>query len=213
MPECAVHGCENSTRTGTCPYCEAHYMQIRRHGHLLERTTYTPNDVEIVKARRGKEGYREGHARITIRNRKQNIVGLALVDLDDLEKVKQHKWSRHRMGYAVARIGDKVVLMHRFIMGSDKAEYDHRDGNQMNNRKKNLRPCDRFGNNQNVGCKKNNKLGVKGVYWDKARKKYAATIMAQGKAHFLGRFTELEDAVTAYNEAAERLHGDFANTG
>lgn len=45
--------------------------------------------------------------------------------------------------------------------------------------------------------KKNNKSGVTGVYWDKRRRKWAASIKVKRKSHHLGYFDSLEDAAEA----------------
>ncbi|WP_088816356.1 MULTISPECIES: AP2 domain-containing protein [Listeria] len=50
---------------------------------------------------------------------------------------------------------------------------------------------------------KNNKSGRKGVTFDKERKKWMAQIWFQGKKHFLGRYTNFEDAVKAREKAEE----------
>lgn len=54
-----------------------------------------------------------------------------------------------------------------------------------------------------------NKSGVKGVWYDKTRKKWTAEIMFQRKKYWLGRFDEKEDAVKARIDAEERLHNGF----
>ena len=53
--------------------------------------------------------------------------------------------------------------------------------------------------------KKNNKLGVKGVYFDRNRNKYSAHIMYQGKRYGLGRYDTIEEATEARREAEEEI--------
>lgn len=55
------------------------------------------------------------------------------------------------------------------------------------------------------GIQKNNKSGVRGVFWDKRKGKWCAQIKFQGKNHFLGYFDELEDAAKARRKAEEEL--------
>lgn len=50
-----------------------------------------------------------------------------------------------------------------------------------------------------------NKSGVTGVRWDKTRKKWIATIEFQGKARFLGRYNDKENAIKARKKAEEEL--------
>lgn len=54
-----------------------------------------------------------------------------------------------------------------------------------------------------------NKSGVKGVCWDKNRKKWIAQIRFQGKNYSLGRYNKIEDAAAARKEAEEHLFGPF----
>lgn len=48
---------------------------------------------------------------------------------------------------------------------------------------------------------RNNKIGVRGVCFDKNRKKYMSYIEFNGKKQFLGRFNTLEEATNARKEA------------
>ena len=58
---------------------------------------------------------------------------------------------------------------------------------------------------------KNNTSGYKGVSWDKERQKWAAQIVFQGKTYNLGRYYKKEDAISAREEAEEKLFGEFLN--
>lgn len=51
---------------------------------------------------------------------------------------------------------------------------------------------------------KNNTCGVKGVYFDKDRSMYLASITFKRKNIYLGRFTTLKDAINARKEAEEK---------
>lgn len=51
---------------------------------------------------------------------------------------------------------------------------------------------------------KNNKSGVKGVYWSNPEKKWIARIGFKGKNIMLGRFNNLDDAKKARKEAEEK---------
>lgn len=56
---------------------------------------------------------------------------------------------------------------------------------------------------------KTNKSGIRGVSWDKSRKKWRAQIIFKGKNYFLGRFDKKEDAAEARKEAEKYLYKDF----
>lgn len=55
----------------------------------------------------------------------------------------------------------------------------------------------------------NNKLGKKGVYFDKSRKKYMTQIMFKRKRYQLGRYDTLEEAVRVRQDAESKLHDNF----
>lgn len=52
---------------------------------------------------------------------------------------------------------------------------------------------------------KTNKLGVKGVSYDKARNKYVAQIAYKKKSYHLGRYDTIEEAKRAYEEKKREL--------
>lgn len=68
-----------------------------------------------------------------------------------------------------------------------------------------------FQNKHNRGKNRSSTSGHKGVTFDKRNQRWQAKIMANNKTHWLGRFNTLEEASLAYNAAAIRLHGEFAN--
>lgn len=102
----------------------------------------------------------------------------------------------------------RLVAMHVAILGM---EGDHISRNTLDNRRGNLRPCTNAENSKNRNLNRNNKSGFKGVYWHERRQRWMAQICADGKQIDLGRFKTKEEAARAYNEAANRLHGDFAS--
>ena len=70
----------------------------------------------------------------------------------------------------------------------------------------NLREATHRCNSLNVKIKKNNKSGVVGVVWDKAKRSWHAQIRVRGKSLWLGRFKDFNQAVIARWEA-EKKHG------
>src|SRR5689334_3927840 len=82
---------------------------------------------------------------------------IAKVDDVDYPSLAQFKWyAQSRRGYFYAARWDntvtprKIISMHRVIAGAAEHEFvDHRDGDQMNNQRDNLRNVTRSGNNQN----------------------------------------------------------------
>ncbi len=137
----------------------------------------------------------------------------ALVDDEDFECLSQWKW-RYDNGYASrsVRKGKKVsrFYMHRLIGDIPKdMKTDHINGNPLDNRRSNIRPCTPSQNGMNqhlvTGRSKH-----KGIYFFKQNKKWVARIMKEGKRTFLGSFNYEKEAAKAYNVAATELFGKFA---
>ena len=89
-------------------------------------------------------------------------------------------------------------------------QIDHIDGNRTNNRWANLREAQPWQNICNRSLDRRNKTGHRGVFFDRARGKFAAAIKRNGKKYHLGRYDSFEDAVAAYQAAAPQYHGSFA---
>jgi hypothetical protein len=146
---------------------------------------------------------------------------VAIVDDEDYERLCEFKWHANSEGYAVRAVRNEErkqirIRMHRLVLGipiDDPREVDHINGNRSDNRKGNLRICQRFENQANRKAQRNNSSGFKGVYWVKRSKKWTAQITSNGKSHSLGYFYTAEAAHWAYKKAADELHGNFANHG
>lgn len=118
-----------------------------------------------------------------------------------------------RRKYPLARVNGIPTYLHRLIMGAQKGQIvDHINGDPLDNRRDNLRICDFRGSNQNRRAKRTSKAPYKGIT-QLPSGRWLAQIMSNGKHHKLGVFEAPEEAAEAYRIAAERLHGEFANTG
>jgi len=136
-----------------------------------------------------------------------------LVDASDYDWLMQWNWciykTRRGKLYANRWKGTTRIWMHREILGcSIDKETDHQNGNSLDNRRFNLREASRPQNAKNRKPNKGHKL--KGVRWHEEGNGWQARIHCNGKSKHLGLFKTEKEAAEAYDEAAKRLHGEFA---
>lgn len=142
---------------------------------------------------------------------------VALVDDEDYGELSKYKWSLSCQGnseYAVRIVDGKMTSMHRTVLRPPAGyQTDHVNGNGLDNRRCNLRPCTKKQNQQNCRVSKNNKVGYKGVCrsTDHSRVKvWRSFLVVDNKQINLGRYTTPEEAAHAYDKAALELFGEFA---
>ena len=142
---------------------------------------------------------------------------VALVDAADYPRVvAAGRWNVRPHGKTVyAQHG--IVLpdgrrstqqMHQFITGA--VGIDHRNGDGLDNRRANLRITTQAQNCANTRIRSNNKSGFKGVSWRADSSAWVAQIKRGEKSHYLGLFSDREDAARAYDAAAVEFFGEFA---
>lgn len=143
---------------------------------------------------------------------------VALVDDEDYEWLTRWKWTACKdkdNWYAMRREGypkRRNVKMHRVVINApSEMEVDHRDRNGLNNQKYNLRLCNTVQNSRNRRVRSDSRTGVKGVVFRVETEKYRVTICVNGKRKNLGQYDTIEDAAKAYNKAALKYFGEFAN--
>jgi len=141
----------------------------------------------------------------------------AIVDDADAAWAAQWKWKamRTREGneYA-ARIdrGGCTVFMHRELLGlmpGHTPEVDHRNHDTLDNRRDNLRQATAGQNHANAPMK-GNRLGFKGVMYDKKKNRYRAEVGLHGERRRSRWLRTVEEAAHAYDVLAVELHGEFA---
>lgn len=150
----------------------------------------------------------------------------AIIDAEDAERVAFYKWSAVKnispsglvTWYAVRHdhtpnASPKTIYLHRAVMGvTDRAiEVDHWDHDGLNCRKKNLRAGTSRDNSHNARkTGKATSSRFRGVTWQDGR--WKAQIQPRpGERMYLGRYRDEEEAARAYDAAASRLWGKYAN--
>lgn len=137
------------------------------------------------------------------------------VDDEDFEWLNQWKWYAYKgindVFYVARSIGRKQIKMHRLILGLTIFEErgDHIDHNGLNNQRINLRKCTHQENCKNRKSAKGSSSKYLGVRLKINR--WNARITVLKKQKHLGYFKTEIDAAKAYNEAAIKYHGEFAN--
>ena len=137
----------------------------------------------------------------------------AIVDAADYEWLSRYKWTASCKGdkcYAYRKDKGRNILMHRLIAQAPPGMVvDHIDGNSANNRRGNLRVCTQAENCRNakprVGTSR-----FKGVRAHNAPGKFAAEITFEGRAEYLGSFTDEIEAALVYDLRAIVLFAEFA---
>jgi hypothetical protein len=153
---------------------------------------------------------------------------VATVDDEDYLWLAQHKWHAWKHpdtgnSYAVRHYWDggkcKTVRMHRAIAirhgiisgHANGILVDHRQPREtLNNQKENLRAATKLQNNQNVSLRKDNLLRLKGVRQSGRCKSYQARIRVNGKLLLVATCGDKIEAAKAYDRAALKHFGPFA---
>lgn len=175
--------------------CNKHYNQIKKYGHVLEnspRTIYDKNEIRV-----------EGEiAYIELYDKSYNVVALAMIDAEDVDKVKYSKWRLNCNGYVIStnKFDGKTTFLHRRILNNTNQFVDHINGDVLDNRKQNLRLVTKSQNQMNVN--------YKGVSKTKNDKHYAH-IKIKGKAINLGVYVDEEEALYARYFAEKLLFKEY----
>lgn len=196
MYKCDVCGREINHRNKTHGYslCTKHYRQFKKYGEFKDnnpRTYLDRNEYHID----GDITY------IDLYNKNYEVTGQAIIDTEDLDKVKYTKWKLTASGYVANTPKYKGSNKHlsREILGVD-AFVDHINHNTLDNRKVNLRVVTKSQNQMN-----SNHKGV--THTDNG--KYYAHIKINQKMVNLGVYMYEEEAYYARWVAEEILFGEY----
>lgn len=168
-------------------------------GHWAKTQKVTPNPVLFKK----------DICEIGISDKQRNIKMIALIDIEDYDKIKHRRWNVDKDNYVVSSHPLPRIKLHNLILPHiNGVLIDHIDRNPLNNQKLNLRFCNHSENLANSKLNKNNSSGHKGVYH--TNNKWAAYIQFNNKRYHLGYFDTIEEAVVIRNNKAIQIHGKFA---
>lgn len=147
------------------------------------------------------------------------VTGYTVVDASVVEWVRQWRWRLNPRGAGYAYRTETLdgqkrsILLHRELMSLPRTwaglEVDHINHDSLDNRKINLRVVTHAQNQQNKSASRYAKSQYRGVYWHKARGKWAAQGRVDGKQHHLGLFASEIDAARVA-AAWRRIHMPFS---
>ena len=174
--------------------CHKHYKQFKKYGKFLDnnpRTLHDRNEYHIC----GDITY------IDLYDKNCNVIAQAIIDTEDLDKVKYTKWKLSSSGYAMntPKYSGSNKHMSRVILGTENF-VDHINHNTLDNRKSNLREVTKSQNAMNSDNKGVTKL---------KSGKYFAYIKINQKMINLGTYIFEEEALFARWYAEMLLFGDF----
>ena len=199
---CGCTGCAGKveSRFNGVWYCNKHYLRMRAHG-----------DLELHPRQRTTRLIDDGGDAVTIMTASGKEI---LIDRGDIDKAMRYSWCISKTGYPVARINNRVVKMHRYLLGLTSGDkvVDHINGNPLDNRRANLRVCSTLENAWNIGLKKTNTSGCAGIR-KTPNNTYNVRITVNRKEIHVGNYKTLDDAVRARKQAEQTYYGEFAPQG
>jgi len=201
--KCSVKGCDGKYEA--LGYCTKHYRQFYNHGKIFDRTIYDKNEYR----------FSDKNCKIVLRDKHGREVAEAIIDNEDYEKVKDHKWHLTTRGYVECNNRKQRIKLCNLVFGSvipRGYEIDHKKHNLLDNRKHKLRLSTHKQNSQNRKLSKANTTGMVGVSFNKKRNKYLAQLKTNGVKVLFKRFKNKVDAMKERDRVALKYYGKFAYT-
>jgi hypothetical protein len=143
-----------------------------------------------------------------------NTPNAYVVDRRFVKELLKHRWkhskkiNRARAVFSGVKRETRKYL-HRYILtliGRHYPEVCFADGDSFNCTLVNLKPYRRYEEGAFRKRFRNNKSGVKGVYFNLEHKKWMACIKYKGKLKHLGYFSTVEEATRMFDTAFKLVH-------
>lgn len=215
MYKCEICGREIFKKCSLYGYkclCSKHMHQLLKYGHFKDTNPRTNKDLNNIIIK-GDVAEIELYDRTT-----SDVIGYCIIDVDDIEKVKYHKW-RKSHGHIITgskHKGYQRDIGHFILENNDFSRViDHINGNPYDNRKCNLRLCTQGENVLNKHFMSLNTSGVIGVSKDHRKGRthnWNAEIRFRNKKYHLGCYLTIEEAAYARYCGEVILFKSFRNT-
>jgi len=158
------------------------------------------------------------YAEVILKNKYKIEVGRALINVDDIDLIKEFKWYLSKDGYAVSSdkkktLGTSYITMHGIIMNcinGFKITPDHDNKNRLDNRRLNLRLSNRSEQQMNHNKNIRNTSGIIGVNWSNTYSKWLVRISINKVSKNIGLFDDFKDAIITRLKAEKEHYKDFA---
>lgn len=199
--KCKVDLCEG--KAIHFEYCSKHYKQLYRHGKILNRTRFDPNEIIINGDK----------IEIIIYDKDNKPKNNRIVaDLSQLEKIKNLKWSLDSKGYPVTTVNKtEKIRMHRYILNlNEDLPVDHINKNKLDNTIVNLRMATTSENNANKSKQKNNTSGFTGVCFLKEENKWLVSIQYYRSHYNLGMYKSKDISISVRLKGEQLIFQEFA---
>lgn len=140
-----------------------------------------------------------------------------IIDDADADRILKYRWNAVQVSpgnWYASSSSSPVRYLHRFLLDDPDGIVDHINHDGLDNRRSNLRIAERNGLNIANARFEKNAHGYRGVYLDRRGRKrpYGAQIKVHRKHMNLGYFATAEEAARAYDAAARKHFGEYANT-
>lgn len=171
--------------------CAKHRDQFQKYGEFKDhspRGVFDPNEIRI----------KDNIAEIDTYDQFGNVVETFILDIDDVDKLKDRKWrtvyKNNKPYLFTGNQKSERLYFHRLVLPTNR-QIDHISGNTCDNRKCNLREVSIQENMKNLQKKSNNTSGIRGVSFDMKRQNWKTDFTFEKKRYYLKQWPKKEQAV------------------